>query len=95
MEVVVANPLRARTASPPLNEVLAHWFRHSDPTRTKKPRQKAGLSRSMGLAELRRPANPLRQLVAQRRENSEKKPRRSGLSHHEGPRMQRKANQSA
>ena len=37
----------------PLNEVLAHWFRHSDPTRTKKPRQKAGLSGSMGLAELR------------------------------------------
>ena len=39
----MANPLRARSASPPLNEVLAHWFRHCDPTRTKKPRQKAGL----------------------------------------------------
>ena len=93
--MVVAKPLRARSASSPLDEVLAHWFRHSDPTRTKKPRQKAGLSRSMGLAELRRPANPLRQLVAQRRENSEKKPRRSGLSHHEGPRMQERPTMSA
>jgi hypothetical protein len=32
VDVVVAKPLRARSASPPLDEVLAHWFRHSDPT---------------------------------------------------------------
>ena len=60
----MANPLRARSASPPLNEVLAHWFRHCDPTRTKKPRQKAGLIISAtverdGLHEFRRLAGAM------------------------------------
>ena len=88
--VVIANPLRARPASPPVNDVLVHWLLCRR-AQTKAPPQGSGAK--LGVLILARAcrslpnASPPPQrraalLVAQRaREGAEQKPRRgAGLS---------------